>query len=247
MRSTPENQIIEDMAKALYKQSLKHAIAHAEEYAINTRRIDDCGKYIEGKSAETGILSIYALIDEEMKDIISFAAREGDKSDLDLLFSSNGPLSTSNNRIVFLSALGWINPKYKRCLNLLRRLRNEIAHSVDPKLNDAGRLQTFISATPELDYSVLTIEEHTGIAVDESSPYAAFLIRSILLYSHITIDGVCAPISMRLNVDVPSMLALEDKKPSNVWDFNLTISKWILEIASAAFSSSAKQLTSGNS
>jgi hypothetical protein len=95
---------------------------------------DDLDSYagrLEQDSDRGAGLVAAALLDAQLEDL--FRRRLTDH--LDSLLSNNGALSTFASRIKLAKALGWIDPDVEADLNVIRDIRNRLAHSFDHDLN----------------------------------------------------------------------------------------------------------------
>lgn len=72
-----------------------------------------------------------AFVDEELKRLL--ISKLADERDLiDAAFGRNGPISSFSARIDFAMLLGLLSRNEGRDLHLLRKIRNDFAHSPDP-------------------------------------------------------------------------------------------------------------------
>jgi DNA-binding MltR family transcriptional regulator len=71
-----------------------------------------------------------ALLDAQLENLFQRRLR----AHQDSLLINNGPLSTFASRIKVASALGWIDEDVEADLNLIRDIRNRLAHSFDHNL-----------------------------------------------------------------------------------------------------------------
>lgn len=93
-----------------------------------TAEAKSLGKY--ARSCETRTFCI--LIGSFMEDILKSNFIEIwsiDKSKYSEFFGSNGPLSTFSQRLTIASGLNWLSPNLRKDADLLRKIRNEMAHN----------------------------------------------------------------------------------------------------------------------
>jgi DNA-binding MltR family transcriptional regulator len=106
-----------------------------------------------------------AFVDEELKQLLS-AALVDERELVDEAFKRNGPLATFSARADFAFLLGLLSRDAWRDLHLLRRIRNDFAHSPDPLSFTTESIQ---SRCGELTYSArereATARQHFTAAV----------------------------------------------------------------------------------
>jgi DNA-binding MltR family transcriptional regulator len=105
-----------------------------------------------------------AFIDDSLKDLLTYYFVDDEQLSSDLLDSrQNGPLSTFYARIIACRALGLVSKAVARDLDLIRKIRNEFAHSAEPVTFNASEVA---NRCRELKYVLL--------AEDDASPRTTF-------------------------------------------------------------------------
>lgn len=87
--------------------------------------------YIENMKLESdrgAVLSIAAALEDRLKEIILHFLKDV-KSSAALFESYNAPIGTFSSKILFAHALGLINDNEYKELEILRKMRNEFAHT----------------------------------------------------------------------------------------------------------------------
>ena len=95
---------------------------------------DDLDAYagrLEKDSDRGAALVAAALLDAQLEDVF----RRRLQHHQDSLLGNNGPISTFASRIKVARALGWIDADVEADLNVIRDIRNRLAHSFDHDLH----------------------------------------------------------------------------------------------------------------
>ena len=86
--------------------------------------------HLDKETDRGSALMAAAFLDEFLKGLLQSFLID-DKKSFDDLISGNGALSTFSSRIELCYLLGLIPTKVRRDLHLIRKIRNEFAHSMD--------------------------------------------------------------------------------------------------------------------
>jgi DNA-binding MltR family transcriptional regulator len=125
----------EEEFKTQYVNAL---ITTLEELGIDPKKIEQFGlkevmAFRESLRSETDrgcALMAAAFLDEKLKNLLQ-AFLINDPKSFEYLFYGTGGLSSFSSRIEMAYLLGFISPNMKRDLNMIRKIRNEFAHSAE--------------------------------------------------------------------------------------------------------------------
>ncbi len=112
--------------------------------------IENFASFLEkqNKESDRGLVLISgAMLDERLKDILSNFLLEG-KSSQDLLDGFNAPLGTFSARIAACYSLGLIEKNEFDELTLVRKIRNEFAHTWDETNFESKKLKELCAKLP---------------------------------------------------------------------------------------------------
>jgi hypothetical protein len=83
---------------------------------------------LKGETQRGGVLIAAAHLEHQLGQLIAKALRPCPKDD-GLLDGANAPIGTFNSRTLLAYRLMLIDDSMKRCLDIVRRIRNDFAHS----------------------------------------------------------------------------------------------------------------------
>lgn len=116
-----------------------------------------------------------AFLDDQLKELLS-ANFVDDKSVRNRLLDQRGPLATFSSRIDMAYALGLIGKKALYDLNILRKIRNEFAHTAAPLSFEDVKISTWCS------------QFHLGLGESRRTPRQRFT-RNMAILFNATIEG----------------------------------------------------------
>lgn len=104
----------------------------AEKFPIGQPQDDvDTMHALLNESDRGLVLTLAARIDDALEHVLRDCCGNADHNVLDAMFD-NGPLATFSAKIDLCYSLGIVERDLHRSLTILRRLRNEFAHSKEP-------------------------------------------------------------------------------------------------------------------
>jgi hypothetical protein len=114
--------------------------------------IEELGRFLSefNKESDRGaVLIAGTMLDDRLKEILkSFLADF--KSSVDLLEGFNAPLGTFSSRIAACFSLGLIQKNEFEELNIIRKIRNEFAHTWNDTSFEKGTIKDLCSKLPWL-------------------------------------------------------------------------------------------------
>ncbi len=129
--SSNSGDLLELVAKALYEHKIKEARAAVADLELPLQDIEltlievrDCA------DDRCAAITIFALMEDIMMLLLTRNMNSKLKGGLGKIFEPSGILGTASSRITMAAALGWISKETQAQLDLLRKIRNEFAHSV---------------------------------------------------------------------------------------------------------------------
>jgi|ERR1035438_1048847 hypothetical protein len=133
---------------------------------------------IEKESERGRLLLLSAHIDEVLCKILKTFLKPPRKARDDKLFNVMGPLSTFASRIEMAYRLGLISRDAADCYDILRNIRNECAHKIQPYSFDTSGKQAFTDFK-KLSYRISGISdtlEYCGLIGDRTSENGFMLL-----------------------------------------------------------------------
>jgi DNA-binding MltR family transcriptional regulator len=144
-RTDLRSQIIQRMADAAYKATVKEAREDVSKIDFETRLLVSLFLRLKDESETAQILIFSFYLEHSVRLLLKSRLHHLDSAKEDeAIFGSNGPLNTFGNRISLSYQLGWISPQQKKKLDSFRKVRNEFAHrAFKVKLSDNNIAELF--------------------------------------------------------------------------------------------------------
>ena len=133
-----------------YKSLVSDAAPHLIDYL-------SCMEVLQSESDRGAVLVTASMLDDILKQLLLARLLDGDHSKK-LFAGPNAPLGTFSSRIIAARAVGVISEQWKKELNLLRKIRNDFAHSVSASLEDVSTLDKCNALTLCTDEVATTAE-----------------------------------------------------------------------------------------
>ena len=142
-----------------------------------SREVSDLAWELSSHTDDTVALSACSLLDHALRDAIASKFVELTSAELNELFSeaNGGALATLTSKIRLAYALGLFGPKTKSDLNILRIVRNAIAHAVPRPSFD----------TAEIEVECRRLQIIADADTVDASPREIFVAAATILISNI--------------------------------------------------------------
>lgn len=181
-----------------------------------------------------------ATLEEMLRRLIRTKCIEG--CDEDALFTNQGPCSTFSSKITLAFALGLISPDERRDLDLLRKIRNTCAHSLEAiSLDSDDRLKSWCLSLRmcERTYIPLVIPDCDGASDPDRplselnlpfldlSPSASKAPRQRL---EATIIALTLALGFRFELHWPKTSTPEEiRRPQEIYEAALEAAEWAID------------------
>ncbi|MHA6203498.1 hypothetical protein ACXU4B_03625 [Dyella soli] len=158
-------------------------------------------KSLTAESPRALAVVAFSYIDEKLATLMRQHMNPDISGGLDSLFKSFGPLSTASGRIKIAASLRWLRPSTYRHLEVLRKIRNEFAHS--PFLNsfDEAPVRDFLGQFEPLEKALWSFMDDRLLPYEGVSRRQLYHLRATLTCARMIEEVTCAPraISMGLS------------------------------------------------
>jgi len=148
--------------------------------------IEELGRFLNefNKESDRGaVLVAGTILDERLKDILKSFLSDT-KSTVDLLEGFNAPLGTFSARITACFSLGLIQKNEFEELNLIRKIRNEFAHTWDNTTFETDSIKDLCSKLPWLGPTEF---EATSTLRHRFNAAIAILLADLLWRAHLVV------------------------------------------------------------
>jgi hypothetical protein len=124
-------------------------------YALPLASFEAFNKVLAEESDRGRVLLAAAWIEEFLKVKFMNEFSKGNSRSRDQLFSSNGPFATFSGKLNAAFCAGWIDADVYHDVQIIRRIRNECAHSVEPVSLNEERNRKLLECfrVPHREYS----------------------------------------------------------------------------------------------
>ena len=113
----------EDMARR-YERARR--FTKFEEQVVN--EAEALGEYARERDTRTFCILVGSFMEDKLK--ANFIEQWAiDKKQIADFFGANGPLSTFSQRLIIASGLNWLPPSLRKDADLIKKIRNEMAHN----------------------------------------------------------------------------------------------------------------------
>jgi hypothetical protein len=253
---------VEAVAKAIYDHAVKSAVKSIEENKIDYQLIRSVEQNIERESDRSCAIIIFSLIDELMQGLILAECEASVPRLKDRLFDpQSGMLPNTAKRIFFAMALKWISKETFHTLNILRKVRNEFAHTIACDRFDHVKIRGLLSsiasvnkdgfvAALEVALDGLGIPEKFDDALAEYSKKERFffLVECALTMDRLVREMAVFPEVQRWRIDSGDVVNRYDNLPgipSNLRGMSHAAMSLMLRAVESTFDSGVKIETSG--
>lgn len=135
----------------------------------------------------------FSYIDEKLAMLMRQHMNPEISGGLDSIFNSFGPLSTASGRIKIAAALRWLTPSTYRHLELLRRIRNEFAHSAFLNSFDESPVKDLMGQFEPLEMGLWKTMADRLLPYEDVSRRQLFHIRATFTCARMIEEITCAP------------------------------------------------------
>ena len=159
--------------------------------------------FFEGLTTESPralAIVAFSYIDEKLAILMQRHLSPDISGGLNSLFQGFGPLSTASGKLKIAASLRWLTPRTYRHLELLRKIRNEFAHS--PFLNsfDDAPVRDFIGQFEPLEKPLWGFMADLLLPYENVSRRQLFHIRATLTCAQMIEEVTAAPLALTMGL-----------------------------------------------
>jgi hypothetical protein len=199
MAEDPE--AVEAIAKAIFDSQVAQLDAEISEVEFDFGEFSEFFIELERESDRAFAIISFSYIETICVELMSRHLITDIPGGRSGLFGVTGPLDTMHSRILVCRALNWISEMSFNNLTILRKIRNEFAHSHKKIGLDSGRILDYIK-------NIGNIEDHMLSKLTDSRSLnnrEKLHVRSILICEFMIEELLASPIASRMGL--PSNVA----------------------------------------
>jgi hypothetical protein len=143
--SEQEEELVQRVADAMYKQQVDQARAKVAAYVIDYDRIRRVFKVAHEESDRAAAILLFALAEDLMLEGLRRNLNPKVSGGWKAVTDGNGVLATASDRITMLHLLRWIRDGTCADIGLLKSIRNRFAHHADVDSFDDQKIRGWVS------------------------------------------------------------------------------------------------------
>jgi hypothetical protein len=140
---------------------------------------------------------VFAYVDEQLRVLMERACNPDIAGGCKSLFEGFGPLASAGARIQLAAALFWLSPLSYKNLRLMRKIRNEFAHSTAARSFSDSAISGLVTNMERLEEAVIAASPEEFRPETERKPRDLFIVRSALTCAHMMSEVAVAPAAIR--------------------------------------------------
>ncbi len=209
-------RLVERLGQRLAEARRRMLVNQIATVEYDTNQFQDFFTSLAGESDRALAIVSFAYIEDQLKMLLCKQFSRNISGGPESLFDAFGPLSTAAASIKLAAALNWLSPTTYRNLDLLRKIRNEFAHTpflggftervVDGYLSSMEAVEAVISdgyGEPDDDLAEI---RYALIAPDEWTRRNIFHLRSVLTCQNMLIELLTIPLALRMSLNPSASL-----------------------------------------
>lgn len=198
---TEDSEAIEEIAKVLFDSKVAQLDSEILEIDFDFEEFSNFFIDIEEESDRAFAVVSFSYIETICMELMSRHLITEIPGGRLALFGVTGPLDTMHSRLLVCRSLNWVSEESFNRLTILRKIRNEFAHSHKKVEFESGRIFDLINNIGNIESRMLSNLENKRILSNRDLLH----IRSILICEFMIEELIAAPVASRMGL--PSYIA----------------------------------------